>query len=101
MKWLIIALAAIVALANQALAEDTSAAEATQCDSLPPSASIEVFSNAQTREICRAMLRVLDGVRAEDISGFSKAAYLLSDNGYQQGNYTQIARELVDIVRFR
>jgi hypothetical protein len=33
MKRLIIALAAIVALASQALAEDTSAAEATQCDS--------------------------------------------------------------------
>jgi hypothetical protein len=33
MKRLIIALAAIVALPSQALAEDTSAAEATQCDS--------------------------------------------------------------------
>jgi hypothetical protein len=48
--------------------EDTT--PVTQCDNLPVTASIEVFSNAQTDAVCKEMLRILEGVTVTDIRTF-------------------------------
>jgi hypothetical protein len=73
----------------------------TQCDTLPPSAAIEVFSRSDAIPLCRQVLRVLEGVTVDDLRTFEKAAYLFSAKGYESGNYTQITAELVDIIRLR
>jgi len=73
----------------------------TQCDSLPPSAAIEVFSRSDAIALCRQVLRVLEGVSVDDVRTFEKAAYLFSRYGYESGDYSKIAAELVDIIRLR
>jgi hypothetical protein len=90
-----------VAHTTAALGEDDSETNVVSCDRLPFSASIEVFSKSDTLAICREMLRILEDVRASDINNFSKAVYVLSRQGYKESSYSQIARELVDIVRLR
>jgi hypothetical protein len=72
----------------------------TQCENLPPSVSIDVFSWSKTTKVCREMLRVLDGVRHQDITMFEKVAALLKFSGYEKDDI-QIIRELVEIVRLR
>jgi hypothetical protein len=73
----------------------------TQCEELPSSASIEVFSRSETTAICREVLRILEGVTVDDLRSFEKAAYVLSAKGYEERNYKQITAELVDIIRLR
>jgi hypothetical protein len=73
---------------------------ALQCDSLPSAASIEVFTQSQTTAVCVQMLRVLDGVMAEDIAEFSKVAVVLSANGYEE-NEVRIVQEIVEVIRLR
>ncbi len=73
----------------------------TQCDSLPPSAAIEVFSRSDAIPVCRQVLRVLEGVTVDDLRTFEKAAYLFSRYGYEARDYAQITAELVDIIRLR
>jgi hypothetical protein len=73
----------------------------TQCDSLPPSAAIEVFSRSDAIPLCRQVLRVLEGTTIDDLRTFETAAYLFSAKGYESGQYAQIAAELVDIIRLR
>ena len=73
----------------------------TQCDSLPPSAAIEVFSRSDAIPLCRQVLRVLEGVTVDDLRTFEKAAYLFSRYGYEAGDYARITGELVEIIRLR
>jgi hypothetical protein len=72
----------------------------TQCEGLPPSVSISVMSWSDTTKVCREMARVLEGIRRKDITNFEKAVYLLQRQGYEKDN-TQIARDLVEIIRLR
>ena len=44
--------------------------------------------------------RVLEGFRRKDITNFEKAVAVLQAKGYE-GDNTQIARELVEIIRLR
>jgi hypothetical protein len=73
----------------------------TQCDELPYSASISVFSRAETTAVCREVLRILEGVTVVDLQFFERAAYMFSAKGYEERNYKQITAELVDIIRLR
>jgi len=88
----------------QASAADNDADQDTtpvmQCEGLPPSVSIVVMSWSDTTKVCREMARVLEGVRRKDITSFEKAVYLLQRQGYEVEN-TQIAKELVEIIRLR
>ena len=59
----------------------------TQCDSLPPSAAIEVFSRSDAIPLCRQVLRVLEGVTVDDLRTFEMATYLFSAKGYKSSNY--------------
>jgi hypothetical protein len=72
-----------------------------RCDSLPASASIEVFTAAQTRTVCAEMLRTLEEATIADLRSFSKTAVMLSANGYESEQYAEITRELVEIIRLR
>ncbi len=71
------------------------------CGNLPRTASIEVFTSGESAATCKEMLRILKGVRIAAVRSFSKAAYVLSRSGYQEGDYSQTVRELVDIIRLR
>jgi hypothetical protein len=73
----------------------------TQCENLPPSTSIEVFSNLTTIAVCREVLGILEGVTIENLRDFEKAAVVFSAKGYRPGEYKRIAAELVDIIRLR
>jgi hypothetical protein len=73
----------------------------SDCRSLPQSASIEVFSNSEAASVCREVLRIFEGVSANDIRTFEKAAYLFSHEGYETHNYAKITAEPVDIIRRR
>jgi hypothetical protein len=73
----------------------------TQCDKLPPSASIQEFSSADTVPLCREVLRVLQGVTIEDLLSFEVFAVVFSHEGYKEGKFAQIVAELVDIIRLR
>lgn len=53
------------------------------CDSLPAPASIEVFSKAQTQQVCLEIVKILEGATISDLRQFSKVAYILSRKGYQ------------------
>lgn len=100
----ILAAGLLFATISQTAAEspgDEDRTPVTRCDDLPSNASIEVFSKAETSAVCAEMLRILEGVTVADLHNFSKAAFLLSAEGYAEGNYSKIARELVDIVRLR
>ncbi len=94
-------LAAMSRMAAAGAAADEDRTPVMQCDNLPLTASIEVFTKTQTVAVCKEMLRVLEGVTISDLRSFSKAAFLLSAQGYEEGNYSQIARELVDVIRLR
>ena len=71
-----------------------------RCDGLPPSVSIPVMSWSETTNVCREMLRVLEGVRRQDVTNFEKAIYVLHAKGYE-GDYTQIAEDLIEVIRLR
>jgi hypothetical protein len=94
----------LLAAISQTAAErpgDEDRTPVTRCDDLPSKTSIEVFSKVETAAVCKEMLRILEGVTVTDLRNFSKAAFLLSAKGYKEGDYSQIARELVDILRLR
>ena len=71
------------------------------CDDLPAGSAIEVFTSSQATQICRQVLRTLEGVTVADLRDFEKASYLLSAKGYETGQYSKIASELVEIIRLR
>src|SRR5690349_8563715 len=71
-----------------------------QCDGLPPGVSVSVMSWSETAGVCREMLRVLEGVRRKDVTEFEKAIYVLHAKGHG-GDYTQIAKDLVEVIRLR
>jgi len=73
----------------------------TSCDHLPISDQIEVFSPRDTMAVCREMLRVMEGVSVDDLITMQKAVYVMSHDGYHDGDYALIARKLVDIIRLR
>jgi hypothetical protein len=95
---LVLALTPVQASADTDADQDTT--PVPQCEGLPPSVSITVMSWSETTKICREMARVLEGVRRKDITGFEKAVYVLQRQGYEVEN-TQIAKELVEIIRLR
>jgi len=73
----------------------------TQCDGLPSSLSLDnAFSWSQTANICRQMLRTLDGIRRKDIANFSLAIWSMRNKGYD-ADYLQVAKELIEIIRLR
>ena len=72
----------------------------TQCDSLPPSAAIEVFSRSDAIPLCRKVLRVLEGVTVDDLRTFENAAYPFSRYGYEAGDYAQIPQSLSILFGF-
>jgi hypothetical protein len=102
-KWILIgfalALSNVVAQAADA-DRDRDTTPVTKCEELPPSVSIEVMSPSDTTKICREMARVLEGIRHKDITSFEKAIYLLHRYDYE-GDYPQITKELVEIIRLR
>jgi hypothetical protein len=89
-----------VTTASADAAADQDTTPVLQCEDLPPSVSIAVMSWSETKKVCREMARVLEGVRREDITNFEKAIYILHAKGYE-GENTQIASELVEIIRLR
>jgi hypothetical protein len=97
--WLIFGSAPMHATAGE-IDADKDTAPVSQCEGLPPSVSIAVMSWSDTTKMCREMARVLEGIRRKDITNFEKAVYLLRRQGYE-GDNTQIARELVEIIRLR
>jgi hypothetical protein len=100
-KVLIVA-ASLLALAGSAQADDAKDfTPIPKCEDISYSASIAVFSKADAVGHCRAMEKVLEGVRVEDLREFENFAYVLSHYGYKVGQYDQIVRELVEIVRLR
>ena len=99
--WLLVGLLTISALQAEAQNSSEDMSSVSSCDSLPQSASIEVFGPSDTKLVCREMLRILEGVKINDLQSFEKAAYVLSVDGYEQKQYSQIVKELVDIVRLR
>jgi hypothetical protein len=72
-----------------------------KCEDISFSASISVFSKADAVGHCRAMEKVLEGVRVQDLRDFETTAYVLARSGYHEGQYDQIIAELVEIVRLR
>jgi hypothetical protein len=99
-----IAAAALICLAAQpahADDADNDTTPVTQCDGLPPSVSIMVVTWRATAQICREMIRTLEGVRYKDITIFEKAIYLLRRQGHYDKDDVQIAKELVEIIRLR
>ena len=103
-RWSLACGIALNLIAGHALAESSAADQDTtpvsQCDILPPSVSIDTVSWRETSSICREMARVLEGIRYNDVRAFGKAVFLLHAKGYE-GDYQQIARELVEIIRLR
>ncbi len=93
--------AALTSSATRAADPDEDRTPLADCDTLPASASIEVFTNAQTRTVCQELVRILEGATISDLRGFSKAAYILSRKGYEPNEYAKIAHVLVDIIRLR
>jgi hypothetical protein len=91
-------------------AADRDTTPVTQCEHLPPSVSIDVFSWTDTTDVCREMMRVLEGVRHKDITDFEKAAFVLHHKswpplpgitgGYGTDNM-QVLKELIEIIRLR
>ena len=69
------------------------------CDQMPSSAVISALTAAEAFRICKEM-GLLDGVRVKDIRTFSKAAVVLSHEGYD-GSLSEITKQLVTIVRLR
>jgi hypothetical protein len=98
---LLISVGAAVADPNSEEFGDNDLTPIETCENLPKTASIEVFTPRETAATCKEMLRIMEGITIADIRSFSKAAYVLSRSGYQEGNYSQIVRELVDIIRLR
>jgi hypothetical protein len=96
---LILALAPTIAGAADSEAEKDITPVA-QCEELPASVSIPVMSWSNTAIVCREMASVLEGIRRKDITNFEKAVYILHAKGYE-GEYPQIAKELVEIIRLR
>src|SRR5262249_27405161 len=98
--------AAILLASGAAQASDDSATASdrtpvSDCESLPASASIVVFSTTDTRSVCTQTLRVLENLTVGDLQMFEKAAYLFSRSGYKSGDYAGITSELVDVIRLR
>jgi len=83
----VIAVFLLVAVSFAARAAETAADQTpvTQCDGLPLTVSIEVFSKSDTVSLCRQALRVLEGVTVDDLRTFETAAYLFSAKGYEPG----------------
>ncbi len=73
----------------------------TDCDKLPPSASIEVFSWRQTAAVCQQMTKILQGVRIKDIRTFEKGGFLLRAQNCGPDTEENGVRDLVEIVRRR
>src|SRR5262249_32652869 len=61
----------------------------------------EVLDQTEAEGVCWEMMRILQGVTLADLHEFSMAVFMLSKKGYETGNYSQIARDLVDIIRLR
>jgi hypothetical protein len=97
----LIAMALFAMLSFPALADDADSdtTPVPMCTNTPVSAVIEAESKADASMICRAM-GLLDGVRVKDIRTFSKAVVVLSRAGYE-GSNSDIAKQLVEIVRLR
>jgi hypothetical protein len=109
---LMLAALALLMTCGAALADtdaDQDTTPITQCEGLPPSVSISVMSWSDTTKVCREMMRVLEGIRRKDITNFEKAVYVLQYQGSPargvtggyEGDYTQITKELVEIIRLR
>jgi hypothetical protein len=102
---LIISIAAIASVLPSSVARagdpDHDRTPLAQCDDLPSSAAIEVFSSVQALAVCREMVRILDSATISDLRSFSRVAFMLSVKGYGQGDYASIVREIVEIVRLR
>jgi hypothetical protein len=93
---------ALAALSAPAMADDAKDfTPVPKCEDVSYTASISVFSKADAVGHCRSMEKVLEGVRVQDIRAFETAAYILSRSGYHDGQYDQIIKELVEIVRLR
>jgi hypothetical protein len=91
-----------IAMSAPAMADDAKDfTPVPKCEDISFSASISVFSKADAVGHCRAMEKVLEGVRVQDIRTFETAAYVLSRKGYHEDQYDQIVMELVEIVRLR
>lgn len=71
------------------------------CDKLPPSASIEVFSWRETARACQQMTKILQGVRIKDIRNFEKGGFLLHAKNCGPDTAEQGVGNLVEIVRRR
>jgi hypothetical protein len=96
-----ISLALFAMLTFPALADDADSdtTPVPMCTNTPATAVIEAVSKSDASMICRAM-GLLDGVRVKDIRTFSKAVVVLSHEGYE-GSNSDIAKQLVEIVRLR
>jgi hypothetical protein len=91
--------------------DDQDITPVTQCEGLPPSVTIMLMSWSDTAKVCREMARVLVGVRRKDITNFEKAIVMLNGTrrrlpdrlmyGGYEGDNTQVAKELVEIIRLR
>jgi len=70
------------------------------CNKLPSSATIETMTVHDTANICHEMARVFEGIRNMDVTLFEETIFLLVVNKYDD-DITQIAKELVEIIRLR
>jgi hypothetical protein len=104
MNWKQSILFAAIALASPAWAADDPAdsdmTPVNACESLPHSVELVVMSRSDTEKVCNIMLRVLEGVRNKDITGFAKYAFVINAKGYEKER-TRIVAELVEIIRLR
>jgi phage terminase Nu1 subunit (DNA packaging protein) len=70
------------------------------CRSHPPTKATE-FSLSDRADVCSEITRVLEGATISDLDEFLDTITVLSHGGYKKGQYTQIAREVVEIIRLR
>lgn len=97
--FIVLALAAFAPIRAVADEGDNDLTPVPMCDAMPASAVISALPSADALRICRAM-GLLDGVRVKDIRAFSKAAVVLSHEGYE-ASLVEITKQLVEIVRLR
>jgi hypothetical protein len=73
-----------------------------ECDRLPSTARIEGLSNANTIDICQAMMLRLDGATTiRDLRSFSELASRIATKGYRGGDYGSTASDIVQIIAQR
>lgn len=104
-KLLHLILGAVIFLSTQIAWAETSSDNdttvVTDCDKLPPSASIEAFSWRETATVCQQMTKILQGVRIKDVRTFEKAGSLLHAQNCGPDTKENGVRDLVEIVRRR